>query len=164
MSSIERRFLAIVTFMIVAGFALMIFAPGDSRADWRWAPAQFKPHKIAYKCSDLKCLRKTYLKERTRLKHKIKLHDAKRLREWNHWTKLYIPQCTWYGESGQGPQFARYRYSVPNSQGSGAYGKYQMMPGTYHNRAKYHDWSPLDQEIAGHREYFSNGTSPWSNC
>ena len=67
-------------------------------------------------------------------------------------------------ESGVGPQFASFRYFVWNTSGSGARGKYQMMPGTYASRAKYGDWSPLDQEIAGRREFFANGTGPWEAC
>jgi hypothetical protein len=94
----------------------------------------------------------------------VRRHNERRLKEWKHWTNLFIPSCTWYGESGPGPPFARWRYYVPNSSGSSAYGKYQMMPGTYASRAKYGDWSPLDQEIAGHREYFANGTGPWQAC
>lgn len=133
-------------------------------ADWRWAPPKIKAHKVVYKCDNLTCLRQTYLKEKKRLKRKIERHNKRRLLEWKHWISQPIPACTWYGESGTGPQYASYRYTMPNSSGSGAYGKYQMMSETYHNRAKYHDWSPLDQEIAGHREYYANGTQPWSNC
>lgn len=86
-------------------------------------------------------------------------------REWRYWSRQPIPTCTWYGESGPGlPQFHPRRYTIPNSQGSGAYGKYQMMPGTYFAFAKYGDWSMLDQEIAAHRLYWAQGTSPWSAC
>lgn len=85
-------------------------------------------------------------------------------RTFRHWSRQYIPSCTWYGESGPGPQFARWRYSVPNSSGSGAYGKYQMMPGTYSAFARFHDWSRADQERAAHLLYLAQGTSPWEAC
>lgn len=134
-----------------------------SAADWRWAKYNTK-HKITYKYSSLKELKESYLKEKQKFKRREARYDKRRLREWKHWISLFIPDCTWYGESGTGPKYARYRYTLPNSQGSGAYGKFQMMPATYHNRAKYHDWSALDQEIAGHREYQANGTAPWAAC
>jgi hypothetical protein len=146
--------------LILLLFTLVAAAPAS--ADWRWAPP--KKQTVTYRCNSLKCFKHTYYKAVHRYKKRVARLDKKRQREWNHWAKLYIPTCTWYGESGTGPQFAPYRYTLPNSGGSGAYGKYQMMPGTYHSRAKYHDWTPLDQEIAGHREYYANGTGPWSNC
>jgi hypothetical protein len=99
-----------------------------------------------------------------RYRVKVRLYHKHRLKEWNLWTSRYIPRCTWYGESGFGPQYARYRYTLPNSQGSGAYGKFQFKPNTYFSRAKYGDWSPLDQEIAARREYYANNTYPWANC
>lgn len=136
----------------------------SATADWRWGTPQFKPHKVTYACNTMACLKHTYTKEKHRLQRKIARYNQRRLHEWKRWSRLYIPACTWYGESGTGPRFARYRYTLPNATGSGAYGKYQMMPGTYHSRAKYHDWSPLDQEIAAHREYWAHGTSPWTNC
>jgi hypothetical protein len=142
-------------------FTLLLVS--SASADWRWAQPQTQ-HKATYTYTTLASLKQSYLKEVHRYRRWVKRINQRRLREWKHWTKLYIPTCTWYGESGTGPQFARYRYSVPNSAGSGAFGKYQMMPGTYHSDAKYHDWSPLDQEIAGHREYWRHGTSPWTNC
>lgn len=149
------------------GILLLLFALLEvstaSAKEWRWAPPHSK-HKATYSYTSLTALKQTYLKERRRYLRWVKRYNQRRLREWKHWTKLYIPACTWYGESGTGPQFALIRYIMPNSQGSGAYGKYQMMPRTYHSDAKYHDWSPLDQEIAGHREYWRNGTSPWANC
>lgn len=133
-------------------------------ADWRWAPPVAHKHTVTYKCNTLKCLSTTFNKEKKRLAHKIKLHDKRMLREWKRWTRLPIATCTWFGESGEGPQYAQYRYTMPNSTGSGALGKYQLMPGTYHANARYHDWSPLDQEIAGHREYQKHGEAPWQNC
>jgi len=141
----------------------LLWTPSAS-ADWRWAPPNFKAHKVTYSCDSLKCIRQTYVKEKKRFERKIKRYDQRRLKEWKRWTRLYIPQCTWYGESGTGPQFAPIRYVTWNSAGSGARGKYQMMPGTYADNAKYFDWSPLDQEIAGHREYAKHGASPWTNC
>lgn len=143
-------------------FSLMGAAP--AAADWRWASPHFKAHKVTYSCDSLKCVRQHYLKERHRYKRKTAIYNKRRLREWRHWTKLFIPACTWYGESGYGPKYARIRYTMPNSTGSGAYGKFQMMPSTYHSDAKYHDWSALDQEIAGRREYWKHGTFPWQNC
>jgi hypothetical protein len=133
-------------------------------ADWRWPEPVLPKQKITYSCASLDCIKQTYLKERRRFKHRIASYNKARLREWMHWTGLYIPTCTWYGESGTGPEFASYRYTMPNSTGSGAYGKYQFMPSTYFTYGKYDDWSPLDQEIAGHRLYWSQGTAPWTNC
>jgi len=138
--------------------------PTSAMADWRWAPPKFEKEKVTYRYSSLKELRKSYLREKRHFKRRVARYDKRRQQEWNRWTKTYIPSCTWYGESGTGPEFASYRYTLPNSEGSGAYGKYQMMSGTYHSQAKYHDWSPLDQEIAGHREYQAHGTAPWSAC
>lgn len=150
--------------IILILFTLATIVAPASAADWRWAPPHLLPHKVTYSCATYKCIRHTYLKEKHRLRHKIERYNKRRLKEWNHWVHLFIPACTWYGESGTAAKFARIRYTMPNSTGSGAYGKYQMMPGTYHSNAKYHDWSPLDQEIAGHREYWRHGTSPWANC
>lgn len=149
--------------LLVLSIALLMGA-SPAAADWRWAPPRPKKHKVTYSCDTMKCIRQTYQKEKRRYKHRIARHNKRRLHEWKHWTHLYIPACTWYGESGYGPEYARYRYTMPNSAGSGAYGKFQFMPTTYHNRAKYHDWSPLDQEIAARREYWANGTAPWTNC
>ena len=137
---------------------------GTAMADWRWSPPVLSKQKIAYSCDSLKCIRQTYLKERRRFQHRIMRYNRQRLLEWRRWTHLYIPSCTWYGESGTGPKFSPFRYIMWNTGGSGAYGKYQFMSSTYHSVAKYHDWSPLDQEIAGHREYWQQGTSPWTNC
>lgn len=149
---------------ILALLLLAITWSKPAKADWRWADPQIKKHNVTYSCNTYKCIRRTYLKEKHRLKRKIRRYHQRRLQEWKYWINLYIPVCTWYGESGYGPEYARYRYTLPNSQGSGAYGKFQMMWGTYHSRAKYHDWSPLDQEIAARREFWANGTSPWTNC
>lgn len=116
----------------------------------------YRPNECSPKCVDRvkkRELRKAHQRKRARLR-----------REWRHWTGQYIPRCTWHGESGPGPEFARWRYRVMNTSGSGARGKYQMMPGTYAAFAKYGDWSRLDQEIAAHRLYWAQGTSPWSAC
>lgn len=119
------------------------------------APARTVPN------CDRACVERVQKRELRQAKER----KARRLRrEWRYWTRQYIPTCTWWGESGPGPQFARWRYSVMNTQGSGARGKYQMMPGTYAAFAKYGDWSPLDQEIAAHRLYRAQGTSPWAAC
>lgn len=149
------------------GLLMLLFAlvgASPAAADWRWAQPKLKKQTVTYKCDTMKCIQKTYKREKARYKKRLAAHDKRRLQEWKHWTKLYIPQCTWYGESGHGPEYSPVRYTMPNSTGSGAYGKFQFMPGTYHNNAKYHDWSALDQEIAARREFWAHGTSPWSNC
>jgi hypothetical protein len=143
---------------------LFLVTASPASADWRWAKPQLKKQTVTYSCASMKCIRQTYLKEKRRYHRRVERYDKRRQHEWSYWTHLFIPTCTWYGESGYGPEYARVRYTMPNATGSGAYGKFQFMPGTYHNRAKYHDWSPLDQEIAARREYWANGTSPWTNC
>lgn len=144
------------------GLTLMVLfllvAPSTASADWRWAP--LKKHRIAYTCVSKHC---RYQAARRR-HHQVMLHNRRRLAEWNLWTHRYIPDCIWFGESGYGPKYAPIRYTMPNSTGSGALGKFQFMSGTYHSVAKYHDWSPLDQEIAARREYWKKGTGPWTNC
>lgn len=135
-----------------------------AHAEWRWSRPNLAKQTVTFHCNTTVCIKSAYKTALKRYQRRVHRYDQQRLKEWKRWTRLYIPTCTWYGESGIGHQFAPYRYSVPNSGGSGAYGKYQMMSGTYHSRAKYDDWSPLDQEIAGHREFFVDGTSPWSNC
>jgi hypothetical protein len=135
-----------------------------AQADWRWAQPVFEKRRIVFDCGTMECIESAYKKARRSHIKRIHRYDKQRLQEWRHWTSLYIPDCTWYGESGTGPEYAPYRYTMPNSLGSGALGKFQMMPGTYHSRAKYHDWSPLDQEIASRMEYWANGTGPWENC
>lgn len=133
-------------------------------SEWRWAAPQFKKRKVTYTCNTLKCIRKTYVREKRHFKAKVARYNQRRLQEWKHWTHLYIPTCTWYGESGYGPEYSPVRYTMPNSSGSGAFGKFQFMASTYHANAKYHDWSPLDQEIAVRHEYWKHGTAPWENC
>lgn len=153
---------------VLALFALMFAFSTQASADWRWASPKLKPHKHTYSCADMKCLKKVYNHERRMLRHRINLYNKHRREEWQHWITTPIADCTWAGESSPpgdtSGQFARYRYTVPNSAGSDAYGKYQMMPGTYSSYAKYGDWSPLDQEIAGHRLYADKGTGPWQSC
>lgn len=157
-----RRTVTVLLCFLIGG----LLAASSASADWRWAPPHFQAHKVTYTCKTYtyKCLRHTYLKERHRLHRKFVRFNQRRLQEWNHWTRLYIPTCTWYGESGPGPKYAHYRYVMPNSAGSGAYGKFQMMPSTYRAHAKYYDWSPLDQEIASRRLFWVAGTQPWSAC
>lgn len=119
-----------------------------------------KIHKHYPMCQTWECARRV----RIRRQHRAHLRYE---REWSYWSGLYIPSCTWANESSggyYGEQFARWRYSVMNSIGSGARGKYQMMPGTYVAYGKYDDWSMLDQEIAAHLLYQAQGTAPWSGC
>lgn len=147
----------------VVMLALFIWSASAS-ADWRWAQPKLKKQTITYSCETLKCIHNSYVREKARYKKRVARVNQRRLQEWKHWTHLYIPQCTWYGESGSGPEYSPTRYTMSNSGGSGAYGKFQMMPGTYFGQAKYRDWSALDQEIAARREFWANGTAPWSNC
>lgn len=148
--------------LVLLIFLTMLVAP--AQADWRWTDPSFKLVKIGVVCDTVQCAKAAYLRARVQRRVKITKYHARKKAEWRHWTRLYIPNCTWYGESGVGPKYARYRYTMPNSQGSGAHGKFQFKPPTYHDNAKYHDWSPLDQEIAARREYWKHGTSPWTNC
>lgn len=136
-----------------------------AQADWRWADPPYKqPKAHTASCKSTAC--KTQSKKVAVLKYKLKVaqyHFTKQ-REWDRWTSMYIPNCIWYGESGVGPEYARWRYSKPNSTGSGAFGKFQFMPGTYFSVGQYDDWSPLDQEIAARKLYWAQGTSPWAAC
>ncbi len=151
--------------LILIGLVVAFFTMTEpAAADWRWAPPHLRAQTVRYHCADLKCIRDTYVREKHRYQKRVARYNQRRLREWKHWTRLYIPTCTWYGESGTSPQFSPIRYTIWNSGGSGARGKYQMMQSTYASDAKYFDWSPLDQEIAGHREFWKHGTSPWTNC
>lgn len=143
---------------------IFVGLPSTAHADWRWADPKIEVKPIKTKCKTGECHRTVKLVTKAKLRYRIFLYNLHKTEEWAHWTSLYIPSCTWYGESGYGPEYARYRYTMPNSTGSGAIGKFQFMPGTYHSRAKYHDWSPLDQEIAARREYWAHGTAPWENC
>lgn len=153
-----KRFITLA----ISGVAL-ISAPA-SQADWRWADPKIKVKKVKPVCTSLECRKAARIQTREVHKAKVKYYHARKRAEWKSWTRLHIPNCTWYGESGTGPEYAKHRYVMPNSTGSGAYGKFQFMTTTYHNVAKYHDWSPLDQEIAARREYWARGTGPWTNC
>lgn len=134
-------------------------------ADWRWADPKYKQPKLRlYNCHTQQCKTKAKRVAELNLKLKIAQYHWRKEREWNRWIKRYIPSCTWYGESGTGPEFSPARYVMPNATGSGAYGKFQFMPGTYRIFGIYKDWSPLDQEIASRRLYGAQGTSPWANC
>lgn len=145
-------------------FGIMAATPATAVGDWRWADPILKKQTIKYSCKTLKCIRNTYIREKKRYKHRVERYHDRRLKEWKRWTRTYIPLCTWYGESGHGPEYARHRYVMMNSGGSGARGKFQFMPGTYYGVAKYKDWSPLDQEIAARRLFRKAGTGPWSAC
>lgn len=150
------------------GLLLLIFTlvgASSASADWRWAKPHFK-HKVKVRaaCDSYQCHKVAKIHKSAVKQLRVTFYHKKKRLEWRMWTSLYIPDCTWYGESGEGPEYARYRYTMPNSLGSGALGKFQFKPGTYHNRAKYHDWSPLDQEIAARREYWKHGTAPWEAC
>lgn len=134
------------------------------QADWRWSKPHFKPHKIVYFCDTSQCIKSSRVHAYAYHQAAVASYNHHKEHEWSHWTSLYIPSCTWYGESGTGPEYDPYRYTLPNSQGSGALGKFQFMPGTYRANAKYFDWSALDQEIAARREYGKHGTNPWANC
>jgi hypothetical protein len=137
----------------------------SAQADWRWAKPPFKqPKAKTSSCKTTAC--KTKSKKVAVLKYKLKVaeYHLMKQREWDRWAKKYIPTCTWYGESGPGPEFAPHRYTMPNSTGSGAFGKFQFMPPTYFSFGRYDDWSPLDQEIAARQLFWAQGTSPWEAC
>lgn len=149
---------------LAIGFCSFMVVENATAAEWRWSTPKFHLKHIKPRCSTAQCSKAAHsvaVADRTYRKAKFTL---KREREWTAVTNSFIPDCTWFGESGTGAKYARYRYTLPNSEGSGAYGKFQMMSGTYFSNSKYGDWSPLDQEIAARREYHKHGTSPWSNC
>lgn len=150
--------------LILIAVLLVLFLPTSAHADWRWKTPHFKLRKIKPACGTHLCHRLARLQARANRSARVAYFNARRHAEWRTWTKLPIPTCTWYGESGRGPKYAKYRYTMPNSGGSGAYGKFQFMPRTYVASGKYDDWSPLDQEIAARREYWKHGTTPWTNC
>jgi len=151
------------------GWLLLVFlfltAPSAS-ADWRWLPPKVKRVKMGIVCQENhpQCVKAAKQRMRMRYQQRIKKYHKQKLKEWKYWTSKYIPTCTWLGESGPGPEFAKFRYSIMNRGGSGARGKFQFMTRTYHAVAKYHDWSPLDQEISVRRLYWLKGTQPWSAC
>jgi hypothetical protein len=151
--------------LILIVVMLALFLPtASAEADWRWKTPHFKLKHVKPVCSAHLCRVLARQQSKANRRARIKHFNARKLAEWRVWTKLPIPTCTWYGESGTGPKYAKYRYTMPNSTGSGAYGKYQFMPRTYFSSGKYDDWSPLDQEIASRREYWKHGTAPWTNC
>lgn len=143
---------------------LAVLPISAASADWRWAEPKLKVKRVKPVCQSSFC--KTLARIQTLANHRarIKHYNTRKRHEWRMWTRLYIPDCTWYGESGTGAKYARYRYTLPNSTGSGAYGKFQFEPTTYFSVGKYDDWSPLDQEIAARREYWQHGIFPWTNC
>lgn len=158
-----KRFICVLLLLFVAWFFAPVFV-GPADADWRWADPKLKSKPVAAWCESYQCIKTAHKQSKLRYKRRVqRYHDRKQI-EWMHWTAMYIPDCTWYGESGTGAEYARYRYILPNSTGSGAYGKFQFMPGTYHANAKYHDWSALDQEIAARREYWKHDIYPWQGC
>jgi hypothetical protein len=150
--------------LLLIAVMLALFIPASAQADWRWETPKFKMKKIKPACSARACRVLARKQAKAVRRARIKYFNARRRAEWRTWTRLYIPRCTWYGESGTGPKYAKYRYTMPNSSGSGAFGKFQFMPGTYFSVGKYKDWSPLDQEIAARKEYWRHGTEPWTNC
>lgn len=151
--------------LIVLMLATFIVLPaGIAHADWRWKTPHFKLKKVKPVCGQQVCRALARAQAKSNRKARIAHFNARKRAEWHTWTHIPIPRCTWYGESGYGPEFARYRYTMPNSTGSGALGKYQFMGDTYISSGKYDDWSPLDQEIAARREYWKHGTGPWTNC
>lgn len=148
--------------------AIMLFTLGltatQASADWRWKDPHYHMGTIKPWCDTQQCLHVAKVRARKHLKIRIRHYHQRKLKEWKRWTARYIPDCTWFGESGRGPKYAKYRYTLPNEGGSGAYGKFQFKPGTYFSSGKYDDWSPLDQEIAARREFWKHGTGPWTNC
>lgn len=144
-------------------FTLGLMVP-SAHADWRWKAPNWHRAELKPWCSSAKCLHEEKMRENAKLRHRLYHFNKKRLKQWKHWTRLYIPACTWYGESGRGPQYSRARYVMPNQGHSGAYGKFQFMPRTYYSSGQYDDWSPLDQEIAARVEFWKHKTSPWANC
>lgn len=141
-----------------------ILPTATASADWRWAPPKFKQHKVKPVCDSYSCHHAAKVHTRANYKVHVKYYNARKLNEWKMWISLPIPDCTWNGESGTGPEYAKIRYTMPNADGSGAYGKFQFMPKTYVASGKYDDWSPLDQEIAVRHEYWKHGVTPWTNC
>lgn len=153
-----------VTYALLLVLMVSVVSVSPANADWRWTKPHFKLKTVKTSCGTHRCAKAA--REVSQLERRLRIarFNLHREREWAKWTRLFIPDCTWYGESGKGPEYARYRYTLPNSTGSGAYGKFQFKPPTYFASGKYDDWSPLDQEIAARREFWQNGTTPWENC
>lgn len=151
-------------FVLLTMMLVVLPVSSATSADWRWAEPKLKLKRVKPVCETYQCHVSAKVQAKYLYKARVKYYHAKKLAEWKAWTRIPIPDCTWYGESGHGPKYAKVRYTMPNSMGSGAFGKYQMMPGTYSANAKYGDRSPLDQEIAARREYWKHGIFPWTNC
>lgn len=85
---------------------------------------------------------------------------------WAYFKSHPMPYCTWGHESGEGvPEWPpSARYTTPNSQGSGAYGKYQIMPSIWVANGGGASWAPLEQERVARNLYAARGTQPWSGC
>lgn len=154
-----RRLVIALAFILSIGLTAT-----SAHADWRWKTPNWHRGELKPWCSSAECLHDAKVRANAKLRHRLYRFHKKRLKEWNRWTHRYIPACTWYGESGRGPKYARIRYVMPNQGGSGAYGKFQFMPKTYIASGKYDDWSPLDQEIAARVEFWKHSTYPWANC
>jgi hypothetical protein len=151
--------------LVCSTLLFMVVGVSPAMADWRWsAPKLEKPKIHLYDCKTSVCKKKAKTVAALQLKLKVAQYDYTKEREWDRWVKRYVPNCSWYGESGYGAEYSPVRYTMPNSTGSGAYGKFQFMPGTYFSFAVYRDWSPLDQEIAARHLYWDQGTAPWANC
>lgn len=138
-------------------------APEVAASDWRWAEPKLKVKKVKPVCKYRICKKLAKIQTKANHKARVKYYHAKKLNEWKTWTRIPIPRCTWYGESGTGPAYAKHRYTMPQFDGS-AYGKFQFERPTYISSGKYDDWSPLDQEIAARIEYWKHGIFPWTNC
>lgn len=156
-------FLLTAVFVIVC---ILLVQTSQASADWRWAQPKFKVERVKPVCQMKFCRTLAKIQARANHRARVRHYNERKRAEWNTWTRLYIPDCTWFGESGFGEraEYARARYVEMNDAGSGARGKFQFMPRTYAANAKYGDWSPLDQEIAARREYWKHGIFPWESC
>jgi hypothetical protein len=72
-----------------------------------------------------------------------------------------LPACTWEHEGGSS-------WTVYNTEGSGASGHYQIMPGTWKENggqtANAAEASPEEQTRVAERLYAKEGGKPWVNC
>lgn len=150
--------------MLLVFLLFLLVAPMSSQADWRWPSPHYHLGKLRNRCDSTECIRVARHRRQRHLEVRILHYNKRKLKEWKLWTARYIPDCTWFGESGRGKKYAKARYVMPNAGGSGAYGKFQFKPATYFSSGQYDDWSPLDQEIAARREYWKHDTGPWANC
>lgn len=106
-------------------------------------------------------------RKRYRRSHRIGLR-------WAHYRAHPMPACTWLYESGEGagpewPPSPRYR--VPNSTGSSASGKFQILDstwiaygGTYRGYRSPAASPPLEQEKVARRVYAGQGIGAWAAC